>query len=162
MVLSSQTVYKNLFRRKPGTNLLSFDVLALSAKGSDNTLDHEKLKCLIRLFRPDRDGKPCAATLPGIMLNVFTANLPLFLGNLSLLDFVKSVDSVYKEAKFFRASVANSEKIDLAFEKAVNAIFYTVFLCVTLSQVGYDPLALFLSLSSIILAFACKFFQISI
>jgi uncharacterized membrane protein YdjX (TVP38/TMEM64 family) len=71
-----------------------------------------------------------------------------------LLDFLKSVDTVYKEAKLLRASVANSEKIDRAFERAVNAIFYIIFLCITLSQIGYDPLALFLSLSSITLAFA--------
>jgi small-conductance mechanosensitive channel len=71
-----------------------------------------------------------------------------------LLDFVKSVDTVYKEAKLLRASVANSEKIDRAFERAINIVFFTIFICVTLSQIGYDPLALFLSLSSIILAFA--------
>lgn len=95
---------------------------------------------------------------------------------MSLLEFVKSVDGVYKEAKLLRASVKNSGKIDRAFEKAINIFFYTIMVCIILSQVslrhtlktalafsglantllqiGIDPFALFLSLSSLILAFA--------
>jgi hypothetical protein len=67
---------------------------------------------------------------------------------------VKSVDVLYKEAKLLRASIQNSEKIDRAFERAFNVVFYTVVVCVTLSQTGFNPMAMFLSLSSIILAFA--------
>lgn len=48
----------------------------------------------------------------------------------------------------------NSEKIDRAFERAVNVIFYVVVVCVILAQIGYNPVAIFLSMSSIILAFA--------
>jgi small-conductance mechanosensitive channel len=77
-----------------------------------------------------------------------------FTGKLNLLQFVKSVDTVYKEAKLLRASVRNSEKIDRAFERAANVLFYVIVICVTLSRLGYDPLAMFLSLSSILLAFA--------
>ena len=111
-------------------DVLKFDVLALAATRSNSDLNVSDLKNLIRLFRPDRDGK------------------------ISLLDFVKSVDSVYKEARLLRASVRNSEKIDRAFENAINVVFYLMVACVVLSQIGFDPLALFLSLSSIILAFA--------
>lgn len=111
-------------------DVLKFDVLALAATRSNSDLNVSALKNLIRLFRPDRDGK------------------------LSLLDFVKSVDSIYKEARLLRASVRNSEKIDRAFENFVNVVFYLVVACVVLSQIGFDPLALFLSLSSVILAFA--------
>ena len=84
------------------------------------------------------------------------SSLPVFYsrcclsGNLSLLEFVKSVDSVYKEAKFLRASVKNSEKIDRAFENVFNVGFYTVMVCVVLSQIGFDPVALFVSLSALI------------
>jgi hypothetical protein len=70
------------------------------------------------------------------------------------LDFIKSVDSVYKEAKLLHASVVNSEKIDRSYERAINAPFYCVMLCVILGQLGFNPLALFLSLSSLILGFA--------
>jgi hypothetical protein len=75
-------------------------------------------------------------------------------GYLSLLDFIKSVDSVYKEAKLLHASVVNSEKIDRAFEGAFNVPFYAIMVCIILGQLGYNPLALFLSLSSLILGFA--------
>lgn len=43
---------------------------------------------------------------------------------------------MYKEAKLLRASVKNSEKIDRAFEKAINVVFYTMVACIILSQVG--------------------------
>jgi hypothetical protein len=93
-------------------------------------MDQAKLKELIRLLRPDRDG------------------------NLTLLDFVKSVDSVYKEVKLLRATIMNSEKIDLALERFINILFYVLTTCTIVSQLGYNPLTLFISLSSIILAFA--------
>ena len=75
-------------------------------------------------------------------------------GKLTMIDFVKSVDTVYKEAKLLRASVKNSERIDRAFERVINVGFYTLLIVLTLSQLGFDPLALFLSLSSIIVGFA--------
>jgi hypothetical protein len=65
MVENSHLVYRNLLLRTPKTsvllntprtNVLSFDVLALSVTNSDGTLDEEKLRELIRLFRPDRHG----------------------------------------------------------------------------------------------------------
>ena len=71
-----------------------------------------------------------------------------------MIDFVKSVDTVYKEAKLLRASVKNSERIDRAFERVINVGFYTLLIVLTLPQLGFDPLAVFLSLSSIIVGFA--------
>jgi hypothetical protein len=56
-IISTQEVYKRLLSRTSHESLLSFDVLALIAVISDQTLDIEKLKDLIRLLRPDRDGK---------------------------------------------------------------------------------------------------------
>jgi 1,4-dihydroxy-2-naphthoate octaprenyltransferase len=64
------------------------------------------------------------------------------------VDFVKSIDEVYKELRLLRASVANSSKIDRAFESILNFLFYTIAFCLILSQLGYDPLALFLSIVS--------------
>lgn len=80
----------------PGTDILSFDTLASVALNPDGTLHSETLKDLISLLRPDRDG------------------------DLTLLDFVKSVDSVYKQVRLLRASVKNSQKIDRAFEVIFN------------------------------------------
>lgn len=56
-IINSQNVYKRLVPHNSGESLLSFDILALIARLQDQTLDVEKLKELIRLLRPDRDGK---------------------------------------------------------------------------------------------------------
>ena len=53
-----------------------------------------------------------------------------------------------------QASIANSSQIDQAFAGLVNFVFYGVVVVVIMAALGLDPLALFLSLSSIILAFA--------
>jgi small-conductance mechanosensitive channel len=73
---------------------------------------------------------------------------------LTQVDFVKSVDSVYKSLRLLWASVANSSKIDRAFESIFNVFFYSIVACVILSRLGFDPLALFISISGFILAFA--------
>jgi hypothetical protein len=57
MVVSSQEVYKRLLLRSRDPSVLKVEVLALVAQGPDGTLDDDKLKELIHLFRPDRDGK---------------------------------------------------------------------------------------------------------
>lgn len=56
-IVSSQEVYRRLLLRTPDRDVLSFDVLALAALRSNGTLSQEKLKSLIKLLRPDRDGK---------------------------------------------------------------------------------------------------------
>lgn len=129
-VASAQEVYERLLLRSPDPFIVHFDVIALLGVMKDSNLDQNKLKNLIKLFRPDRDG------------------------SIDCIDFVKSVDSVYKELRLLRASVANSSKIDRAFESIFNVIFYTIVVCIILSQIGYDPLALFLSISGVILGFA--------
>jgi hypothetical protein len=141
---SAQEVYERLLLRTPNTDVLSFEILAFLGVKKDGSLDQLKLKELVRLFRPDRDG------------------------NLPLLDFVKSIDSVYKELRMLRAAVANSSKIDQAFESIINGIFYAVVATIILSQLGFDPLALFLSVSGVVLAFAfmigsasSKYFEVS-
>ena len=70
------------------------------------------------------------------------------------LNFVFIHFQVYKEAKLLRASVLNSEKIDRAFEKAINVVFYTLVTCVILAVVGLNPLTLIVSLTSVIVGFA--------
>jgi len=78
----------------------------------DGTIDHSKAKSLVKVFRPDRDG--C----------------------LSILDFAKSVDAVYKEFRLLQASIENSTQIDRAFENIVNIIFYTIVVTIIMSQLG--------------------------
>jgi hypothetical protein len=64
MVVSSQEVYKRLLLLASDQSQLQFNTLALIAEQSDGTLDEDKLKDLIRLFRPDREGKSLGTLLP--------------------------------------------------------------------------------------------------
>lgn len=130
-IASAQTVYERLLLKNNTVNgKLHFDVMAVLALQRDGELDPEKAKELIRTFRPDRDG------------------------GLSMVDFVRSIDSVYKDLRMLRATVAASSKIDKALESIMNIVFYVSVFCIILAAYDFDPLALFLSLSSIILAFA--------
>jgi hypothetical protein len=52
------------------------------------------------------------------------------------LDFTKSVDTVYKELRLLRASIANSAQIDIAFEKIVNSFFYFFLVIVAVTILG--------------------------
>lgn len=72
----------------PDRAVLSFDVLVtLAMRDNDGELDEDMLSKLIVLFRPDREGV------------------------LTLLDFAKSIDAVYKELRMLRANVANASKV---------------------------------------------------
>ncbi|CAJ1957656.1 unnamed protein product [Cylindrotheca closterium] len=114
-----------------GETNVEFETIAASlAVREGHLLSPERVKSLIRVFRPNRDG------------------------SLSLLDFVKSVDAVYKEFRLLQASIDNSAQIDRAFEAIFNAVFYVIMTVIITSQLGFDPMALFLSLSSVLLAFA--------
>jgi hypothetical protein len=86
-IASSEKVYKSLMRSNEERAILSFETLALVAVDPDGTLNQEKLKELVKVFRPDRDG------------------------NLTLLDFAKSVDAVYRDLRLLRANVANNSKV---------------------------------------------------
>jgi len=131
-VLSAQAVYERLLLKQDLINdgHLQFDTIAVLAVGRYGDLDNEKLKGYIRAFRPGRDGE------------------------ISMVEFVKSVDAVYKELRMLKASVVSSSKIDQALEKIFNIAFYVLLAAVILSQTGFDVLALFISLSSVVLAFA--------
>lgn len=85
--MSSQEIYARLLLRNDDAKSLDFNVIAFLCVLPDGSLDQQKLKDLIKIFRPGRDGK------------------------LLLLDFVKSIDEVYREIRMLRASVANSMKV---------------------------------------------------
>lgn len=55
-IVSAQEVYERLLLRSPDPITLQFDVIALLGARKGKTLDQEKVKALIKLFRPDRDG----------------------------------------------------------------------------------------------------------
>lgn len=123
-VASTEAVYQRLLSN---SQILSFDVIASLAVRRNGDLDEEKLKALIKLFRPERDG------------------------TLSLVDFAKSIDSVYKELRLLRASVANSTRMDASFERIFNVLFYFIIICIVLSILGIDPIVLFASISGFVI-----------
>lgn len=110
---SSQEVYNRLLLVEVGEErTLQFETLALCALQENGLVDQVKAKELIKVFRPDRDGR------------------------LSILDFVKSVDAVYKEFRLLQASIENSSQIDRAFENILNVVFYVVVVAIIMSQLG--------------------------
>jgi hypothetical protein len=85
---SAQNVYKHLLMQTPDSNILHFNTIMMLALDQNGKLQKKKARSLIRLLRPDREG------------------------NLTLLDFVKSCDSLYKRLKTFQISVAKAAQLD--------------------------------------------------
>lgn len=98
--------------RNPDSQVLNFEVVALIAIDERGEFDEQKAKDLVKVFRPDREG------------------------SLSKLDFIKSVDAVYKEFRLLQASIENSSQIDKGFENIINIVFYIVMVTIILSQLG--------------------------
>ena len=130
---SAQQVYDRLMLRTPQMQVMPFETLALLAKKDDGTIDKDKAKELIRLFRPNRDG------------------------TLGKLEWVKSVDVIYKELRLLSANITNSSQMDAAVENLVNVVFYVILGAIIIYRLGENPLELFLSFSSVLLAFAFMF-----
>lgn len=91
---------------------VNFETIALLAMDENGDIDQIKAKSLIKLFRPDRQGA------------------------LTMLDFLKSIDAVYKEFRLLGATIENSSQIDRAFENIFNIIFYVIVATVVVSQFG--------------------------
>jgi small-conductance mechanosensitive channel len=127
---SEKVFYRLLSNDKDGDYTLRFDTLALLAVQADGNLDEAKLTELVRLFRPNREGI------------------------LSLVDFAKSIDAVYKNIRLLRANVNNSSRLDGAFERMFHVFFYAILVCICLAILGINPLVLFASISGFILGFS--------
>ena len=111
-VESAQKVYDKLMLGYDDSRPLPFSVFSVKALDENGQLDDAKIKSLIRLFRPDREGYS------------------------TRLDYTTSIDTVYKELRLLRASIANSAQIDIAFEKIVNAFFYFFLVIVAVTILG--------------------------
>lgn len=143
-IQSGQSVYQRLIARQGSEDVLHFDSIAEITVCKDGTLNHQKLKEFVRLFRPNRQGI------------------------LTVIDFLKSIDAVYKEFRVLQASIENSGTVDRAFELIVNWAFYIILWIIILYIVGLDPLGMFLSISSFVIGFAfmignasSKYFEVS-
>jgi hypothetical protein len=122
---SAVKVYKHLLLKNPEQTVLHFDTLLVLASGDDGSLDLEKARSLIRLFRPDCDG------------------------NITMLHFLKACDKVYKRLRLFRATVVNSNQLDDALEIILNIFFYALLTCLILDLFAINPTQIFLLTASL-------------
>jgi hypothetical protein len=132
-ILSAERLYGKILERQnksDSRDALNFETLSAIALVKDSTLDHAKVKKLSRVFRPGRKGE------------------------LSVLDWCKSCDAVYKEMRFLSSSIHNASQIDRAYERILNVAFYIVLGIVVFAILGISALSFLLSLSSILVAFA--------
>jgi hypothetical protein len=82
--------------------ILRFHTIALTASKSSEYFDRRMCRNLVKLFRPHRNG------------------------NISKLEFCKSIDNQYKELRKLRASIANEGRVNRASEQIINLAFYLV------------------------------------
>lgn len=132
-VESSERLYETLLKDTPNETLLPFETLSRIAYDSKGQLMRDKTKALIKLFRPDRQGF------------------------LTKLEFVSSIDDVYRELRLFRASLANSSSIDDVFELIINIVFYIISFFLVLLIVGFDVWEPILSFSAFFFSFSFMF-----
>lgn len=125
-VLRFQTLALTLMNCKKkkgnGSNLINGN------HNNNRVLDQLKAKKLISMFRPARNG------------------------DITLLEFCKSVDMVYKDMRKLRASIANEGRMNMASEKILNVIFYCILAWAGVAAIGINPLALLGFLGSVIIS----------
>lgn len=128
MINSAQGVYQNLLKLAPAdSRLLPYSVLDPIVCDDEGQINGKKSAMMKNLFRADASG------------------------NLSMLSFVQPCDWVYRRLRFFRASVGNSSVIDKQAEGIINACFRFVLLMVVFSLLKFNPYALLVSLSTLLL-----------
>jgi hypothetical protein len=127
VVRSADFVFRRLLTLSPESKTLPFEALEMLAHEGDcdGPLDRSKLKTIKRMFRPDKENF------------------------LSLLDFVKACDGLYKKLRFFRASVGNASVIDHHLESIIDGVFYFVLLLALLSFTGLNAWSLLVSISTL-------------
>ncbi len=114
-ILSSHTVYSRLMKMTPDDDVLPFATLNLLAVEEDEEEKQAKSAALLRLFCPDRHG------------------------NVTLLAFVQSCDSLYRRLRYFRASVGNASVIDNVLEAIFDGLFLLILFLVNLSILKFNP-----------------------
>eukprot|EP00569_Conticribra_weissflogii_P014890 CAMPEP_0171391814 /NCGR_PEP_ID=MMETSP0880-20121228/1528_1 /TAXON_ID=67004 /ORGANISM="Thalassiosira weissflogii, Strain CCMP1336" /LENGTH=1734 /DNA_ID=CAMNT_0011904567 /DNA_START=216 /DNA_END=5420 /DNA_ORIENTATION=+ len=130
---SSDSLYDRLLESTPDKSLLPFETLSQIAYDNKGNLMRDKAKALIRLFRPDRRGY------------------------LTKLDFVSSIDTVYKDLRLFRASLANSSTIDDSFESIMNVLTAILAICGILLIIGFNQWKAVSSLAAFLVSFSFMF-----
>ena len=132
-VFSAQEVYKRLLRHTPNETLLPFETISILAVNEYGDLSEEKTKPFVRLFPPDGNG------------------------TLTMLDFVKSCDEIYRKFRTFRAALANSSVMNNAYERIVNGVYFFLTFILVLIILRFDVLQTLVTMMSLILSFSFAF-----
>ena len=153
-VASAQLVFERLLLHKKDAGQLHFETLALLTLDSKGRVDQEKARQLIKVGAVPVIGNFICQPISLFSSPIHQLFRPERDGRLDLVDFVKSIDAIYKRYRLLLASVANTSAIDRASERIFNFGFYLLVIVIVTSSWGFDPLAIFLSLSSVVLGFA--------
>ncbi|CAB9520719.1 expressed unknown protein [Seminavis robusta] len=133
-IKSSVRCYRRLLRFVPGESVLDFNVIGdLLAYDENNNPLEKKALALVNLFLPEKD-------------NV-----------IHQLEFVRSVDAVYKSLRFLRASIINSTKIDTVLENVFDMVFNGILAIIVMTLLGLNPWPLLVSFSTVMVSFAFSF-----
>eukprot|EP00804_Cyclotella_cryptica_P022597 CCRYP_009462-RA/>CCRYP_009462-RA protein AED:0.07 eAED:0.07 QI:588/1/1/1/1/0.91/12/1091/1323 len=130
---SSEALFNRLVENDPNANLLPFETIAQLAYDSKGELMRPKVKALIKLFRPDRQGW------------------------MTKIDFLNSIDSVYKDLRLFRASLENSSQVDDSLESIINVLFYVILFLIVLLILGFQVWESLLSFTTFFFGFSFMF-----
>eukprot|EP00980_Cylindrotheca_fusiformis_P014044 scaffold3670_cov124-Cylindrotheca_fusiformis.AAC.20 len=140
VIKRSEALYNQLLNKQqflhgndlmpPEYSILRFHTIAMSAVKSNGSFDRNLCKGLVKTFRPNRNG------------------------NITKLEFCKSIDSHYKELRKLRAGIANEGKVNTSSERIMDTLFYFVAGIAGLSIIGIDPIALFGVITSFTVGFA--------
>ena len=141
---SADIVFDRLLS-KSSSDVLYFDTLVSSVMDSDGPVDTKKMKYLMKVFTPNRKGY------------------------LTRVDFLRCCDGVYKEIRLFRAATVVAARIDTSVEVIFNVLLAFVLFILFLLILGYNPLTIFVSLTSFLFAFtfmfgnaSSKFFEVRV
>lgn len=144
VVECAQRLYFDLMKIQKGITsehhqgpVLKFHTIALSAVQRRGIFDRQEVKDLLKVFRPARNG------------------------DITLLDFCKSIDCVYKEMRKLRANIANEGRMNAATERILNVVFYFLLICIGLAVVGVDPFTFFGACSAFLISFSFMIKQCS-
>jgi len=70
------------------------------------------------------------------------------------LEFVKSIDAVYKQLRLVLANINSSSQIDRAYNQITNSVFLVVSILVGVAVLGFNVGNLILALASVLVSFA--------
>jgi hypothetical protein len=128
LIIAAESVFNRLLMLVPGSKLLPFYTLETLTLTTDDDMseDQEKKALLKYLFRAD------------------------VRGDLSKIAFVQSCDFVYRQLRYFRASVGNAKVIDQQAEIIINAGFRFLLFLFIISMLKFNPWTLLVSMSTLL------------